>query len=73
MSGHGFHYTAPTITELNTPRKVMQSMAAVTPTRLPCSPPSLPQWVPSSYMGGATQGRSGLFKNNAAIKKDRSV
>ena len=25
-----------------------------------------------SYMGGATQANAGLYKNNAAIKKDRS-
>ena len=68
MSGHGFHVHGPHDHELEHAQKghgqeASQGMIAVT-TAILATVGAL-----FSYLGGATQANSGLYKNNAAIKK----
>ena len=72
MSGHGFHVHGPHDHELEHAAQgghegggMIAQIAVVTAVIATVG-------AIFGYMGGATQANAGLYKNNAAIKKDRS-
>ena len=71
MSGHGFHVHGPHDHEMehaaqHEPKGIAGKLAVITAILATIG-------AMFSYMGGATQANAGLYKNDAAIKKDRGL